>query len=62
MEVVGYSMIKQCTDKVFAEVGFASGNGRDKIGVMELHDCFAANEVCLNIRTSPANTHVFVHF
>lgn len=62
MEVVGYSMTKRCADKVFAEAGFASGNGRDEIGVMELHDCFAANEVCLNICTSPANTYAFVHF
>lgn len=46
MEVVGYSMTKRCADKVFAEAGFAPGKGRDEVGVIELHDCFAANEVC----------------
>lgn len=45
MEVVGYSMSKNCADKVFAEAGFAPGKGRDEVGVVELHDCFAANEV-----------------
>jgi sterol carrier protein 2 len=45
MEVVGYSMSKNCADKVFAEAGFAPGQGRDQVGVLELHDCFAANEL-----------------
>lgn len=45
MEVVGYSMTKRCADKVFAEAGFAPGKGRDEVGVIELHDCFAANEL-----------------
>ena len=49
MEVVGYSMTKNCADKVFAEAGFDEGQGRDQVGVVELHDCFAANEVlCLS--------------
>lgn len=45
MEVVGYGMTKNCADKVFAEAGFGEGQGRDQVGVVELHDCFAANEV-----------------
>lgn len=47
MDVVGYSMTKHCADKVFKEAGFAEGQGRDMVGVVELHDCFAANEVSL---------------
>ncbi|KAL4069267.1 thiolase-like protein [Scleroderma citrinum] len=45
MEVVGYSMTKRCADKVFAAAGFAPGEGRDEVGVLELHDCFATNEL-----------------
>ncbi|KAG5646915.1 hypothetical protein DXG03_001991 [Asterophora parasitica] len=44
MDVVGYTMSKTCADKVFKEAGFAEGDGRDQVGVVELHDCFAANE------------------
>ncbi|KAL0578156.1 hypothetical protein V5O48_003822 [Marasmius crinis-equi] len=47
MEVVGYSMTKNCADKVFAEAGFAPGEGRDEVGVVELHDCFSANELIM---------------
>lgn len=46
MEVVGYSMSKAAADQVFADAGFAPGEGREQVGVLELHDCFAANEVC----------------
>ncbi|KAN0101046.1 Thiolase-like protein [Tylopilus felleus] len=45
MEVVGYGMTKRCADKVFAQAGFTPGQGRDEVGVVELHDCFAANEL-----------------
>ena len=45
MEVVGYGMSKRCADKVFQAAGFANGQGRDLVGVVELHDCFSANEV-----------------
>ena len=45
MDVVGYTMSKTCADQVFKEAGFAEGQGRDQVGVVELHDCFAANEV-----------------
>lgn len=45
MEVVGYGMTKACADKVFKDAGFGPGEGRDQVGVVELHDCFAANEV-----------------
>lgn len=45
MDVAGFSMTKTCADKVFKDAGFGSGEGRDQVGVVELHDCFAANEV-----------------
>lgn len=45
MDMVGYKMTKRCADKVFAQAGFAPGQGRDEVGVIELHDCFAPNEV-----------------
>ena len=47
MNVVGYTMSKNCADEVFALAGFRNGEGRDQVGVVELHDCFAANEVRL---------------
>ncbi|TFK38615.1 thiolase-like protein [Crucibulum laeve] len=45
MDVVGYGMSKACADQVFKDAGFAEGRGRDQVGVVELHDCFAANEL-----------------
>lgn len=45
MELVGYSMTKDAADKAFAKAGFKEGEGRDQVGVVELHDCFASNEV-----------------
>lgn len=45
MEVAGYGMSKRCADKVFKAAGFADGQGRDLVGVVELHDCFSTNEV-----------------
>jgi hypothetical protein len=49
MDVVGYTMSKMCTDQVFKDAGFAEGKGRDEVGVVELHDCFAANEVWFTV-------------
>lgn len=51
MAVVGYEMSKTCANKVFEDAGFAPGEGRDQVGVVELHDCFAANEVPTYSRT-----------
>lgn len=45
MEVVGFSMTQRCADEVFSQAGFPKGEGRDQVAVVELHDCFAANEV-----------------
>ncbi|KAI9566999.1 thiolase-like protein [Boletus coccyginus] len=45
MELVGYGTTKRCADKVFAQAGFGQGQGRDEVGVIELHDCFAQNEL-----------------
>ncbi|PFH50718.1 hypothetical protein AMATHDRAFT_144343 [Amanita thiersii Skay4041] len=45
MEVVGYEMTRVCANKVFKEAGFKEGEGRNLVGVVELHDCFAANEL-----------------
>ncbi|KAF8797617.1 thiolase-like protein [Phlegmacium glaucopus] len=63
MDVVGYKMSKTCADKVFKEAGFAEGQGRDQVGVVELHDCFAANEFitypALGL-CAPGDAHKFV--
>jgi sterol carrier protein 2 len=45
MDIVGYEMSKTCADKVFKDAGFGEGEGRDQVGVVELHDCFATNEL-----------------
>ncbi|KAF8824048.1 hypothetical protein HHX47_DHR9000481 [Lentinula edodes] len=47
MEVVGYTMSKNCADQVFKDAGFKEGEGRDQVGVVELHDCFSANELIM---------------
>ena len=41
MDTVGYGMTRRLADKIFAQAGAS----RDDVGVVELHDCFAANEV-----------------
>ncbi len=41
MDIVGYGMSRKCADKVFEEANAS----RDDVGVVELHDCFASNEV-----------------
>lgn len=40
IETVGYSMTQRLADKIFSQAGAS----RDDVGVVELHDCFAANE------------------
>ncbi|KAF8624860.1 hypothetical protein AX15_005739 [Amanita polypyramis BW_CC] len=45
MELVGYKMTEVCTNKVFDKAGHKEGEGRNLVGVIELHDCFAANEL-----------------
>ena len=49
IETVGYGMTRRLADKVFAQAGAS----RDEVGVIELHDCFAANEVrhCSHVAT-----------
>lgn len=46
MQVVGFGMTQACGDMVFEQAGFKHGEGRDQVAVVELHDCFSANEVC----------------
>ncbi|KAH9985760.1 thiolase-like protein [Russula vinacea] len=41
MDSVGYGMTRRLADRVFAW----AGANRDDVGVIELHDCFAANEL-----------------
>ncbi|KAH9075571.1 thiolase-like protein [Lactarius deliciosus] len=41
MDTVGYGMTRCLADKIFAQAGAS----RDDVGVVELHDCFAANEL-----------------
>ncbi|TFK93014.1 thiolase-like protein [Polyporus arcularius HHB13444] len=45
MDIVGYTMSKNCADEVFSQAGLEGKEGRDQVGVVELHDCFAANEL-----------------
>ena len=47
IELVGFSMTRRCADEVFSQAGFPSSEGRDEVAVIELHDCFASNEVSL---------------
>ncbi|KAH9024406.1 thiolase-like protein [Lactarius hengduanensis] len=41
MDTVGYGMTRRLADMIFAQAGAS----RDDVGVVELHDCFAANEL-----------------
>ncbi|KAH9036659.1 thiolase-like protein [Lactarius pseudohatsudake] len=41
MDTVGYGMTRRLADKIFAQAGASRGD----VGVVELHDCFAANEL-----------------
>ncbi|KAI0247772.1 thiolase-like protein, partial [Lactifluus subvellereus] len=41
MGSIGYGMTRRLADKVFAQAGVSW----DEVGVIELHDCFAANEL-----------------
>lgn len=45
MELVGFGMTQRCADIAFQQAGFKFNEGRNEVGVIELHDCFAANEV-----------------
>jgi len=45
MDVVGFTMTRLCADRAFAQAGFDVGEGRGEVGVIELHDCFSANEL-----------------
>lgn len=40
-EVIGYSMAKECARKAFEKAGIKPSD----VGVVELHDCFSANEL-----------------
>jgi hypothetical protein len=48
METVGYRMTQRLADKIFTQAGAS----RDDVGVVELHDCFAANEAS-HLRFNP---------
>lgn len=41
MDTIGYGMTRRLADKVFVQAGAS----REDVGVIELHDCFSANEV-----------------
>ena len=41
IKMVGYDMAKACAKKVYEQAGI----GPDQIDVVELHDCFTANEL-----------------
>jgi sterol carrier protein 2 len=40
-EIIGYTMAKECAKKVYEKAGVKPSD----IGVVELHDCFSANEL-----------------
>lgn len=44
-ELVGFSMTRRCADEVFSQAGHPDGEGRNEVAVIELHDCFASNEL-----------------
>ena len=54
VELVGFSMTRRCADEVFSQAGFSEGGGRDQVAVVELHDCFASNEVSSSRRAEIA--------
>ncbi|QRV76794.1 peroxisomal 3-ketoacyl-CoA-thiolase P-44/SCP2 [Ceratobasidium sp. AG-Ba] len=45
MEIVGFDMSRRAAKDAFAQAG--EGDNRDNVGVVELHDCFAANELLM---------------
>lgn len=47
MELVGCSMAKKAVEIAYKQAGMRPEEGRELVGVLELHDCFASNEVCL---------------
>jgi acetyl-CoA acetyltransferase len=54
MRIVGYDMTRDAADKVYEEAGL----GPDDIDVVELHDCFTANELITyeGLRLTPEGT------
>jgi len=58
MELVGFGMSQRCADMAFRQAGFKPEEGRDQVGVLELHDCFAANELLMYdaLRLCPPGT------
>ncbi|KAG9099844.1 hypothetical protein FS749_000240 [Ceratobasidium sp. UAMH 11750] len=45
MEIVGFEMTRRAAVDAFAQAG--EGDNRENVGVVELHDCFAANELLM---------------
>lgn len=41
IDMIGYPMAKKCADEVYKQAGI----GPDQVQVVELHDCFSANEL-----------------
>ena len=56
-------MSRNAADTAFAQAGLSPTGDRDKVGVVELHDCFAANELvtydALRL-CEPGKAHEFV--
>ncbi|KAH7104327.1 thiolase-like protein [Auriculariales sp. MPI-PUGE-AT-0066] len=63
IELVGFTMTRNAADAAFAQAGLSPTGDRDKVGVVELHDCFAANELvtydALRL-CQPGKAHEFV--
>ena len=41
MTIAGYDCSKTCAERIYAEAGITA----DQVDVVELHDCFSANEL-----------------
>ena len=46
INLVGGDMSKRCAQKVYKKIGIDFENASKHFDVVELHDCFSANELC----------------
>lgn len=46
INLIGGDMAKRCAEKVYKQIGINFEKAGDHFDVVELHDCFSANELC----------------
>ena len=57
IETVGYKMTQRLADEIFAQAGASW----DDVGVVELYDCFTANEAShIDLNRSRMQNHLFL--